>query len=59
MKEGIKIKLIPIATVGTAIALIGFLCALLLYLPRLFYPALIGWLIGAAAFIADIFCRKG
>ena len=47
-------KLITIATVGTAIALIGF-CAAVVAVPSLFYPALIAGLIGAAALIADIF----
>ena len=55
IKEGIKLKLTTITTVGAAIALIGFCCAVLLDLPTLFYPVLIAWLIGAAALIADIF----
>jgi hypothetical protein len=59
IKEGIKMKLITIATVGTAIALIGFCCLVLLQLRWLSFPALIAWLIGAAALIADIFLRGG
>jgi len=55
MKDGIKMKLMPIAVVATAIALISFCCAVQLNLPKLLYPALISWLIGAAALIADIF----
>ena len=55
IKEGIKMKLITIATVGTAIALIGFCGEVALELRWLFYPVLIAWLIGAAALIADIF----
>jgi hypothetical protein len=55
IKEGIKMKMITIATVGTAIALIGFCCTVLLNLHALFYPVWIAWLIGAAALIADIF----
>ena len=53
IKEGIKSKLITIATVGTAIALIGVFCAVMLELRWLFFPVLIAWLIGAAALIAD------
>src|SRR5215471_536686 len=49
IKEGIKMKLITIATVGTAIALIGFFGLVLLSLPWLFYPVLIACFIGAAA----------
>jgi hypothetical protein len=48
-------KLITIATVGTAIALIGFFGAVLLQRNWLFYLALIACLTGAAALIADIF----
>ena len=51
----IKMELITIAAVGTAIALICFLCGVLIPLPRLLYLTLIAWLIGAAALIADIF----
>ena len=54
-KEGIKMKLITIATVGTAIALIGIFCAVLLPFSWLIYLTLIAWLISAAALVADIF----
>ena len=54
MKEGIKKNLITIATVGTAIALIGIFCTVLTPL-RLLFPTLIACLIAAAALIADLF----
>ena len=54
INEGIKMKLITIATVGTAIALIGIFGTVLLSL-HLLLLTLIACLIGAAALIADIF----
>ena len=48
-------KLITIAIVGAAIALIGFCSGVLLQLSWLVFLALIACLIGVAALIADIF----
>ena len=54
IKEAIKMKLITIAIVSTAIAFIGFFSAVLI-LPQLFFPTLIACLVGAAALISDFF----
>ena len=55
IKEGIKINLIAIATVSTAIALISLFGTVLIGFPHTLYPTFIACLIGAAALIADIF----
>jgi hypothetical protein len=54
IQERIKTKLITVATVSTAIALIGIFGTVLLSL-HLLLLTLIACLIGAAALIADIF----
>lgn len=55
IKAGIKINLITIATVSTAIAMISLFGTILIGFPHSVYPTLIACLIGAAALIADFF----
>ena len=57
IKEKIETKLITIAAVAAATAMIGFFCTVLIPLPGLLYPTLIICLIGVVALIADIFRR--
>ena len=55
IKEGIKTKLITVATVSTAIALISLFGTVLIGFRHSIYPTFIACLIGATALIADFF----